>query len=604
MQISGQEKFLTYYRRELTYLRQAGQHFAHKHPKIARRLELSALESPDPHTERLLESFAFMTARLHQEIDDRLPQISSALLGILYPQLVSPVPSMSIAQFIMDPSKGKMTSGTEIPKNTPLFTYAEEGVTCQFRTGYPVNLWPIEVVSAEFTQAEEYVFFNCTRKTDWYLKLRLRAIDLDFSDLDLKTLRFYINGENIIRFGLYDIIFAQNSFQVLTSIEDTQLKELPEGSLKQVGFKVKEGLLPAPDHSHPSYQLLHEYFHFPEKFLFFDVDNLHLNEGGEYAEILISLEDTRNIENLSISESNFKLGCTPILNLFHKVTDPLRIDHQKFEYRLVPDQRRERTTEIYSIEKVTLTHDNVQDSEVLIPYFSYDHESYQLDPQVYWLSRRAPSEKREVPGTDIYLSFVDLAFNAKLPTSQIIYAHTLCTNRFLAEQVPAGGLLQVEETYPTSKIVCLMRPTPQTYSPQDGETLWRLVAQLAINHLSISTGDAAVRALKETLRLYAGSRKNQAHMDINAIRELKSSPITRRMGDEAWRGYVNGLHVTLTMDELHHTGESAFLLACVLRHFFTLQASENSFVEIQLNSLQREGTWIKWNPLHGDQLIL
>src|ERR1700733_143095 len=100
MMIRGdQDPFLNYYHRELSYLRHAGGLFASKHPKIARRLELNHGESPDPHVERLLESFAFLTARLSQEIDDRLPQISAALLDVLYPQLMNPIPAMAVAQF-------------------------------------------------------------------------------------------------------------------------------------------------------------------------------------------------------------------------------------------------------------------------------------------------------------------------------------------------------------------------------------------------------------------------------------------------------------------------------------------------------------------------
>src|SRR5471030_1545066 len=105
----GQEKFLTYYHRELSYLRNAGQDFAQQYPKIARRLQLGT-ESPDPHMERLLESFSFLTARLSQEIDDRLPQISAALLGVLYPQLVNPIPAMAIAHFQADVTKGTLTT--------------------------------------------------------------------------------------------------------------------------------------------------------------------------------------------------------------------------------------------------------------------------------------------------------------------------------------------------------------------------------------------------------------------------------------------------------------------------------------------------------------
>lgn len=597
------EKFLNYYHRELSYLRNAGQLFAAEHPKIARRLQLSQNESPDPHIERLLESFAFLTAQLSQEIDDRLPQIAAALLGVLYPHLVNPIPSMTIAQFIVDPAKGKLTTGFDIARHTPVFSYAEEGVACRFNTCYPVTLWPIEVVDVDFIQGDEYAVRQGIKTKKWYMRLRLKAQGLNFSQLELKKLRFHLSCDSALAFTIYECLFAQSSHQILQSVDGHTADILAGDALTQVGFGLDEMILPSPDHSHPSYQLLHEYFHFPEKFLFFDINNLKL-DGGETADILIGIDNHEVVGKIDLNPSFFKLGCTPIVNLFSKITDPLRLDHRHFEYRLVPDQRRERTTEVYSIQRVASTIDEISSTVVFTPYFSFSHEDQSQNDSTYWLSRRVSAQKRDIPGTDVVLSFVDLDFNPKLPVQQTVFAHTLCTNRFLAEQIPSGGALQLEDRAPVSSIVCLNKPTPQIYSPSDGETLWRLISQLSINHLSLTAGTASVKALKETLRLYSRTTQNYDHAEIESILTLATSPITRRIGGEPWRGFVNGLHVTMTVNERAYTGVSVLLLASVLRHFFTLQVSMNSFIELQLNSIQRNGEWMKWQPLRGDQIIL
>ncbi|MBW8309152.1 MAG: type VI secretion system baseplate subunit TssF [Candidatus Paracaedibacteraceae bacterium] len=599
----SQDKFLNYYHRELSYLRNAGQVFALQHPKIARRLQLSDIESPDPHTERLLESFAFMGARLSQEIDDRVPQIASALLQVLYPHLINPIPSMAIAQFVVDPTKGKLTTGFSIPAKTPLQSFSEEGVACRFRTAYPVNLWPITVDEAEFIQPLDYQF-DSPQHHQWYLRLKLSVQGLDFSDLELETLRFFINGDDALSFLLYEVLFAQTSVQVFTASQTKKARALPNHSAQPVGFNINECILPSPDHSQPAYQLLHEYFHFPKKYLFFDINNLNFKDADKTIEILIGVDSRQAIEKITISPSNFRLGCTPIVNLFPKITDPLRLDHQKFEYRLIPDQRRERTTEIYSIEKVLSGVDGSPDTMTFHPYYSFDHQAQQDNPTVFWLQRRVSSERRDVPGSDIYLRFVDLKFDPRKPPSETIYAQTLCTNRFLAEQIPAGGLLQLEDKAPISKIACLTKPTPQIYTPDDGETMWRLISMLSVNHLSISAGSTSLKALKETLLLYAQMSGNFRHNEIEALIDIEAHPISRRIGHEAWRGFVSGLKIILTVNERAYTGESAFLLAGVLRTFFALQTSINSFVQLQLNSVQRQGEWMSWQPLHGDQIIL
>lgn len=63
----SREDLLSYYERELAYLRQYVREFAAHYPKIASRLSLTAgtdSDSMDPHVERLLESFALMSARV------------------------------------------------------------------------------------------------------------------------------------------------------------------------------------------------------------------------------------------------------------------------------------------------------------------------------------------------------------------------------------------------------------------------------------------------------------------------------------------------------------------------------------------------------------
>src|ERR1039457_6557292 len=104
------DDLLLYYERELTYMHQMGAQFADKYPKIASRLVLEPSKRDDPHVERLLESFAFLAARGHLKIDGEFPEITEALLSIVYPHFIRPLPSMSIVQFQLDPEKGKLRS--------------------------------------------------------------------------------------------------------------------------------------------------------------------------------------------------------------------------------------------------------------------------------------------------------------------------------------------------------------------------------------------------------------------------------------------------------------------------------------------------------------
>ncbi len=606
--LSDSDRFLSYYTKELDYLRAAGGVFAKQYPKIARRLELGDKESNDPHTERLLESFAFLTAKISQQIDDRFPEMASALLNVLYPHLVNPIPSMAVAHFKVDPGKGKLTTGYKIQKNTSLYTYAEEGSSCRFQTVYPVTLWPITVESVEFVENTSYSFSGLQPTNKWFLKLRLASQTVDFEQFELDNLQFHVRGDKLTTLKILECLFTKPDQPVFVSTEEKKATYLSHESLKIVGFDRHETALPVPDHATHAFALLQEYFHFPDKFMFFQIrclDKLKnlVNLETSTLDVLLPLENVQEIWHKNISPDNFLLGCTPIINLFHKTTDPQRLHKRKGSYRLIPDQRRDRTTEIYSIQSVLSAPEGSEEAKIFSPYFSFDHGSIHNSDSIYWVARRQTASMRDLPGSDMFLSFVDLQFNPALPPKQIFYAQTLCTNRFLAEQLPTAAELQIEETPPITSIRCLDKPVPPLYAPTDGETLWRLISQLSVNQLSL-TGPDAPSILKETLKLYAGPNRFQAEREIDTISSITCNPVVRRVGHDAWRGFVKGIQVNLTVEEDAAIVNAPFLLGTVLHRYLGLHVSLNSFVELTIHKSQNPADRIQWHPLPGEKTLL
>src|SRR5271165_2396 len=174
--IENADELLALYQAELAYLRNAGTSFARRHPRVAQRLDLTEHGSTDPQVERLIESFAFLTARLQRLYNAQFSEIPAALLGVLYPDLVEPVPSMAVAAFRPDPKQSRSLSGIVVPRETSLFATAENGATCWFRTCYPVTLWPLEAGEIAFEPASAYDFLD--RRTDVNAVLRVRLCGL------------------------------------------------------------------------------------------------------------------------------------------------------------------------------------------------------------------------------------------------------------------------------------------------------------------------------------------------------------------------------------------------------------------------------------------
>ena len=91
-------RLLEYYNQELQFIKEMGGEFAAENPKIAARLGMSGIECSDPYIERLIESFAFLAARVQLRLDAEFPRFTQNLLQVVYPDYLCPVPSAAIVQ--------------------------------------------------------------------------------------------------------------------------------------------------------------------------------------------------------------------------------------------------------------------------------------------------------------------------------------------------------------------------------------------------------------------------------------------------------------------------------------------------------------------------
>src|SRR5215471_9245647 len=116
------ESLYRHYERELTFIRHLAQEFARQYPAAAGRLLLEPNRSVDPHVERMIEAFALLTARVKHKLDDEFPELTEALLGVLYPHYLAPIPSMAIVQFVPDAARTPLTKGFRIERHSRLHT--------------------------------------------------------------------------------------------------------------------------------------------------------------------------------------------------------------------------------------------------------------------------------------------------------------------------------------------------------------------------------------------------------------------------------------------------------------------------------------------------
>lgn len=603
------DDLLLYYERELSFLRQMGAEFAAKYPKIAGRLLLEADRSEDPHVERLLQAFAFLAARIHHKLDDELPEMTDALLGVLYPHYLAPIPSMSLVQFVLDPEQGQLTGGHRIERGAMLYAQPIQGTSCRFQTCYPVTLWPIGVAAARVDVPDR--LGPLPRSAAAVIRLELQCLSgATFADLALEQLRLFLSGESSLTYALYELLLnhtCQVQLRPLGGPRDLKPLVLPPTCLRPVGFGADEGMLPYTPRSFLGYRLLQEYFAFAEKFLFIDLDELGRAGRAGFGtgmEVVIFLDRAPRLEQ-AITPATFRLGCTPIVNLFAQIAEPIRVTHAQTEYRVVPDVRRQTTTEVYAIQTVSSTSPYLEEPRYFQPFYSFKHAAEREQQHVFWHTTRRPSPQQGDPGTEVYLALVDLDFRPMLPAVETLTLHTICTNRDLPSRLPFGGArgeLEMEGAAPLSRIRCLRKPT-ETLRPALGRgAQWRLISHLSLNYLSLCEGGR--EALQDMLQLYNFADSAALRQQIAGITNVTSRRVVGRPAAMPWNGLCRGLEVSIEFDEEKYVGSGVFLFASVLEKFLGLYVSLNSFSQLIATTQQREEPLKRWPPRAGEQILL
>lgn len=613
------DELLTYYERELGYLRHMGAEFAEKYPKIASRLLLDPNRCEDPHVERIVESFAFLAARIHLKLDDEFPEITESLLSILYPHYLRPIPSVSVVEFQMDPEQGKLSTGLKIPRESMLYSRPVNGFPCKFRTCYDTTLWPIRVAEAQWVTPDR--LRPAVKAPDAVAALRVQLDclpDVSFETLGMNSLRFHLNGEGNLIYSLYEILF-NNCDRILVRDPAPNSKippiVLPGDRLRTVGFSEEEALLPYPRRSFFAYRLLQEYFIFPEKFLFFDVTGLdRLASSGfkDKVELVFLMspferDDRQQMLELGVSPKVLRLGCSPIINLFPMVAEPILLDQTKSEYPVIPDIRRRRFFEVFSVDGVVSPDPNSDQPIQFEPFYRFRHATTRQEKrqQAFWFASRRPSGSPDDEGTEVDLSLVDLTGRPARPDLDSVTVRCTCTNRDLPFRLPFGseaGDFEVEGISSIKRIVTLRKPTA-TLRPLVGKGMqWRLISHLSLNYLSLVS--EGMEALQEILRLYNFSDSPHLENQIAGITQLRSGRHFARVVSEHGISFVRGTRVDLELDEEQFVGGGAYLFSSVLERFLGLYASLNSFTQLSVRTLQRKEELRTWPPRAGHSILL
>ncbi len=620
-------RLLEKYNQELRFIREMGTEFAKQYPKIAGRLDLGSTECGDPYVERLLEGFAFLTARIQLKMDAEFPRFTQHLLEMVYPHYLAPLPSMTVVQFDPDLKGGVTEQGFLLPRHTELrSTQSVKGhVSCKFRTAQDVMLWPIRLTQAEYLSRGDAAHYAAGRVKGVKAAFRLRletVMDMAFKDIAIDKLHFFLKGTGDIATQIYELLLAHSlGVVVQPAIKKPGWSNLHHRRcIQPMGFDDDQALLPYGHRSFQGYRLLQEYFALPERFLFVEINDLagSVQRCDHTAlEIVILLDKAQDtLEDLFDAE-NIALNCSPAVNLFPKRADRIHLNHRSTDHHLVIDRTRPLDYEVYTVAEVAGYGSGSIDEQIFHPFYAVQDGMAETERAYYTIERRPTLEsissigtktKSRYLGSEVFVSLVDADETPYQSELKQLGVDVLCTNRGLAQYMLSGQEvpeLNLEIGAPVNAVRSLTGFTDPKAAYPDGEYSWRLISHLSLNYLTLLDDDEndGAKALQELLGLYGDFAQTTIKKQIEGVLAVTSQQVVRRIPVDGPMAFGRGMEITITLDDLAFQGTGAFLLGAVLERFFSKYVSINSFTQTRVKTRER-GEIMQWPVRTGTRTLI
>ncbi|MFC1716201.1 type VI secretion system baseplate subunit TssF, partial [Candidatus Poribacteria bacterium] len=525
---------IEYYDEEQRYLDEAGREFAQAYPGRARFLNIGQRDDRDPYIERLFEGFAFLTGRVRQKLDDELPELTQSLLGLLWPHLLRPIPSISVLEF--QPSLGRFQEPHIVERGTEVASQpVRRRYSCRFQTCYDVHVRPIALT--EVALEDNFVMrfqFRIDEGIDLSKLFSMEGGD-NYQNQCRKSIRLFIHDvdqRTAATFHLYLTRYVQK-VAIQTTPDGPGAIIDGQAGVQLAGFAPEEGLLPYKAQSFVGYRLLQEYFAYSRKFSFFDLfgfERLRSSEEVGNLEVRVFFDRPFPMD-IRFARENFRLNCTPIVNLSRTQAQPRPVSHESTEYRISPPDG----YEVYSVDAVEGVVPSTMQRRPYVPFYSFRHDLVGdgvEQPDRYYNTITRMATRRNEEGQpenyqNTYLSIVNPDVEVGELNEETLSLQITCTNGTLARELKEGDIRNRVSDSNVPEFVQfrnITQPTPILYPPHEAGLEWRFISHLALNYLSLSDAET----MKGILELYDWTTERSARdtnrLRISSIRNVRVTP--------------------------------------------------------------------------------
>lgn len=559
------------YRDALSFLIDGGARIAAAAPRLAPRL---AELSRDPDVERLLEGVAYIVGQLETMVDRRAHVLHQLVFDLIAPGYLSPIPAVSTVELYS-------TTARHVPAGTELVSSPVEGTACRFRTAYDVEASTLTVADVQLKTLRGHA------------ELTVRFEAASFPDSHPDRVRVLVAGELGAASTLHAWLCSSVVGVEWLDGRGAVVAPAPEISVRAVGFEPEASLWAHQVHGH-RFELLKEYFAYPQKLLYLDLvgavsaaRRLGLDDGRFGLRFRLGVEGGRDVP---VSVDTLRVRATPVVNAFPYSADPVQRRavgsdilvrptgplghydvHQVVGVRSIGPQ---------GSRTIPLLHELDVDDDTVVASFAQVHRKATPQGVTTWLHLEEvdPPPAEEVIGVDIW------ANNGRLP-------RLLRPGDLTGTVIGAHGV----------EVVHRFGVSP-SYQPPTGEDVRRsLVQHMTLGHRPLTSREA----LSDAFGLYhfgalgGGVLARELELLQGAIVELTTRPKVFLLDGDS----VRGLETEVVIDETTFSSEGEpWLFGSVIDELLAADAGLNVVSSLTLRA-QKSGRKWTWPRRLGSRVL-
>ncbi len=536
------QQLLQAYTAELEALRDHGREFAAAFPDVAGQLDIGAMRSRDPHVERVIESAAFLAARLRLMIEEGAAEVPLTMLSLIAPALAEPIPSMTVLR-IRDGSEPQT-----IPRGTRFDYEVENQALACFTTTMDIHAHPMSLRLRRLAPSPG--------APDG---IGMRVLGAPPED----RLLLFVGSNRVNAATLLDALDDDLAWIKVVPPDGGDATFVPTANLRLLGFGSSEAALPVRPAVHRAHRVVTEFLVFPDKFRFVSLAGLSLQPGSE---VQFGFSHPLQLPE-STSSDLLMVNHVPAVNLWRASADPVNITGRQLEYPVRVDALRYRSTECHSVESVSL--------------YGPGGEPEQIDPVVAYGNTRGTSIRWAVRRhvnrgiARVLLLFQGLDFGQLGHERYLAAPSVLANNRDLAPRVPTRQSLQPVAALGDWRCSVAIAPSAYRQPMTVGTEMESLLGFLRSSMTSLAENPTY---LKQYLSDFPGAADATW---INGVKGASLRPVASvRLGNPR-----AAMEVRLRFDQGNHRATSAAVLKRVLGLLFESQRGINRVQNVAVTKL-------------------